>query len=154
VHGFIAVNGACVRLEAKIVLPPTSKPDSKVNIGAVVGGVVGGIVYVAAVVFVVILAKRGKLGLKSKRSKVHIAPQPYGSPLAEGNHAAAIPYTRKVTITWCLFFIANGSIATFTALYSSMEIWSLYNGFIAYILMGSVFVIEYLIRIRVRKQHQ
>jgi uncharacterized membrane protein len=68
--------------------------------------------------------------------------------------AAAIPYTRKVTITWCLFFMANGSIAAFTAFYSSMEIWSLYNGFIAYLLMGSVFIIEYFIRIRVRRQHQ
>lgn len=68
--------------------------------------------------------------------------------------AAAIPYTRKVTLTWCLFFMANGSISAFTAIYSSMEIWSLYNGFISYILMGSLFVIEYLIRIRVRKQYQ
>lgn len=66
---------------------------------------------------------------------------------------SAIPYTRNVTIVWCLFFIANGGVATFTALYSSMEIWSLYNGFISYLLMGSLFGIEYLVRCQMRKQH-
>jgi uncharacterized membrane protein len=67
---------------------------------------------------------------------------------------SAIPYTKNVTIVWCLFFIANGSIAVFTSLFSSMEIWSLYNGCISYILMGCIFAIEYLVRRKVRKQHQ
>ncbi len=63
----------------------------------------------------------------------------------------AIRYTYNVTVMWCIFFIVNGSIAIFTALYSSMEIWSLYNGLISYILMGCLFAIEFLVRIRVRK---
>jgi uncharacterized membrane protein len=62
----------------------------------------------------------------------------------------AIAYTRKVTIVWCVFFVLNGSTALYTALYTSMEIWTLYNGLIAYILMGLLFAVEYLVRLRVK----
>lgn len=57
-------------------------------------------------------------------------------------------YTRKVTQVWCIFFFINGSIAIITALYSSFAWWSLYNGFITYLLMGLLMGIEYLVRIR------
>jgi uncharacterized membrane protein len=57
-------------------------------------------------------------------------------------------YTVKVTKVWCLFFLLNGVIALSTALWSSFYWWSLYNGFIAYILIGLLAGIEYLIRIR------
>ena len=59
-------------------------------------------------------------------------------------------YTRKVTIAWCLFFLSNGLIALYTVFYSSIEIWTLYNGFVSYILMGLFFAVEYLIRLKVR----
>ena len=61
---------------------------------------------------------------------------------------AAIRYTRKVTIVWCGFFILNGGAALYTALYSSMETWTLYNGAISYVLMGVLFAGEYLVRRR------
>ena len=61
---------------------------------------------------------------------------------------AAIRYTRNVTIVWCVFFIFNGSAALYTSLYASLEIWTLYNGAISYILMGILFAGEYLIRRR------
>ncbi|MCK4840963.1 MAG: hypothetical protein KAT04_03660 [Methylococcales bacterium] len=57
-------------------------------------------------------------------------------------------YTRKVTQIWCAFFVFNGSIAMVTAVWCSFEWWSLYNGFISYLLMGTVMGIEYLVRIR------
>lgn len=63
-------------------------------------------------------------------------------------------YTRRVTQVWCGFFIVNGSIALVTALWASLEIWSLYNGFIAYLLMGILFGGEYLIRMRTQKHVQ
>jgi uncharacterized membrane protein len=63
-----------------------------------------------------------------------------------------IRYTRRVTQVWCGFFIINGSIALVTALWSSFEWWSLYNGLIAYLLMGLLFAGEYLIRRRTQKQ--
>jgi uncharacterized membrane protein len=61
-------------------------------------------------------------------------------------------YTRRVTQVWCGFFIINGSIALATALWSSFAAWSLYNGLIAYLLMGLLFAGEYLIRRRTQKQ--
>ncbi len=59
-----------------------------------------------------------------------------------------IIYTRKVTIVWCVFFIINGLISLTTALWCSFEWWSLYNGFISYILMAALMGIEYWVRIR------
>lgn len=62
----------------------------------------------------------------------------------------AIAYTRQVTKVWCLFFIVNGGIALYTALFSDMAVWTLYNGLIAYLLMGLLFAGEYLVRLRVK----
>lgn len=68
--------------------------------------------------------------------------------------ARAIAYTRRVTQVWCLFFIFNGSVALYTALFSSLHTWTLYNGLIAYLLMGLLFAGEYLVRQRVKAQHR
>jgi len=65
--------------------------------------------------------------------------------------AAAVVYTRRVTLLWCGFFLVNGLAALYTALYSSFEIWALYNGGIAYALMGLLFGGEWLVRRRVRR---
>ncbi len=61
----------------------------------------------------------------------------------------AVRYTRQVTQVWCLFFVLNGTIAIYTALAASREAWALYNGFIAYILMGTLFAGERAVRRRV-----
>lgn len=66
---------------------------------------------------------------------------------------AAITYTRRVTQVWCVFFIINGSIAFATALWATPAIWSLYTGVISYILMGLLFAIEYLVRLRFKRIH-
>lgn len=66
----------------------------------------------------------------------------------------AVAYTRKVTIVWCAFFVGNGALAVFTALYTSNAVWALYNGLIAYILMGLLFVGEWLVRQRLRTSHR
>lgn len=60
-------------------------------------------------------------------------------------------YTRRVTQVWCVFFAANGAIALATALWASPAVWSLYNGVIAYVLMGLLFAGEYCVRLRVRR---
>ncbi len=59
---------------------------------------------------------------------------------------SAVAYTRKVTQIWCVFFIINGSIAAYTAFYTSRESWSFYNGLIAYIAMGVLFLGKWLVR--------
>lgn len=60
----------------------------------------------------------------------------------------AINYTRKVTQVWCVFFLVNGSIAAYTCFFASLATWALYNGLIAYFLMGVLFLTEYCIRRR------
>ncbi len=64
--------------------------------------------------------------------------------------AQAIPYTRKVTLVWCAFFTVNGAIAAAT-LFASDKVWAIYNGLVAYVLMGLLFAGEYLVRQRIRQ---
>lgn len=59
-----------------------------------------------------------------------------------------VAYTYKVTWVWIVFFIVNGSIASLTAVWGSDEIWVLYNGFIAYLLIGILAGGEWLVRRR------
>jgi uncharacterized membrane protein len=58
----------------------------------------------------------------------------------------AISYTRNVTIVWCSFFIFNATAAAITTFYTTLEVWTLYNGLIAYVLVGLIFIIEYAVR--------
>lgn len=62
--------------------------------------------------------------------------------------AAAIPYVTRVTRAWCLFFMFNGGIALWTALAASDTAWALYNGLIAYVLIGAMLLGERLLRPR------
>ena len=63
----------------------------------------------------------------------------------------AIAYARRVTIAWAVFFIANGSIALYTALLTSLETWAFYNGIVAYVLIGAMFGGEFLARSRLMR---
>jgi uncharacterized membrane protein len=64
-----------------------------------------------------------------------------------------VAYTRRVTQAWCVFFVLNGTIAAVTALAASDRVWALYNGGIAYGLIGLMFVGEWLVRQRVMAAH-
>ncbi len=63
----------------------------------------------------------------------------------------AVKYTRTVTKVWLVFFILNGLVSTYTVLFTNLQTWTLYNGLIAYVLMGLLFASEYLVRLRVQK---
>lgn len=63
-----------------------------------------------------------------------------------------VKYTESVTFIWCMFFVVNGSIALYTALYSTREVWTLYNGLLSYIAMGLLMGIEYLVRCYIKKR--
>jgi uncharacterized membrane protein len=67
---------------------------------------------------------------------------------------AAIIYTRRVTWVWCGFFVINGLIAAYSALFLSRMAWALYNGFICYLLMGGLWLGEWLVRGRWMGQEQ
>ncbi|KPZ69596.1 hypothetical protein AN944_02848 [Shewanella sp. P1-14-1] len=67
---------------------------------------------------------------------------------------SAIGYLNNVTRLWCGLFIINGSFALYTAQFASLEWWTLYNGFIAYILMGLLLGGEWLYRKFWLKKHE
>lgn len=62
-------------------------------------------------------------------------------------------YTRRVTQIWCLFFLVNAALSTGTALYASLEWWTLYNGLLSYLMMGVIAGVEWLVRQKVKAQH-
>jgi uncharacterized membrane protein len=67
--------------------------------------------------------------------------------------AHGVVYTRNVTWLWMGFFVVNGGIAFWTALYGSWRQWGFYNGAISYVLAGSLFAGEFIVRkvVRARK---
>lgn len=65
---------------------------------------------------------------------------------------AGVRYTRRVTQVWCAFFIINGSVALLTALHGDMALWTEWNGMIAYLLMGCLMAVEWLVRQRVKRR--
>ena len=68
--------------------------------------------------------------------------------------AAAVGYTARVTALWCSFFVLNGTVAAYTALYSSDATWALYNGLLAYVAMGVLMAGEWLVRQHVQRRHR
>jgi uncharacterized membrane protein len=65
---------------------------------------------------------------------------------------SAIRYTKNVTVIWAAFFTINGAIALWTALFSPLKIWTFYNGFLSYILIGSLFSGEFIVRCIVKNK--
>ena len=66
---------------------------------------------------------------------------------------SGVHYTRSVTKVWCGFFVLNASISAWTALYADQATWALYNGLIAYGLMGTLMSVEWLVRRKVKQRH-
>jgi uncharacterized membrane protein len=63
----------------------------------------------------------------------------------------AVAYTHKVTQVWSVFFLVNGVIAAITALWCTDEVWVLYNGFIAYLLIAGLAAGEWFVRQRIKR---
>ena len=60
-----------------------------------------------------------------------------------------VRWCRGVTVAWCVFFVVNGSIALATVVSGGRDLWTLYNGFVSYVLMGVMFAGEWLLRPKV-----
>lgn len=60
--------------------------------------------------------------------------------------AEEIAYCRRVTVIWVVFFALNGGIALGTIHWGTMGAWAFYNGFLAYVLMGLLFTVEFIYR--------
>ena len=65
----------------------------------------------------------------------------------------AIVYTRNVTKVWCAFFIVNGLIAFYTTT-MSLHAWTLYNGLFSYLFAGTLFAIEFVVRLLVKRKYE
>lgn len=57
-------------------------------------------------------------------------------------------WCRGWTVVWCAFFAMNASTAAALALWAPLSWWTVYNGLIAYLLMGVLFAAEYVPRKR------
>lgn len=64
--------------------------------------------------------------------------------------AHGVLYTHKVTIIWTIFLTCNALISTLTAVWGTLAQWTLWNGLVSYILMGTLFIGELLVRRVVR----
>jgi len=128
----------------------------------------GSVFLIAAAGALILVALSPLAGLKSYPILVSLAlaglfgyslwrPPPVVERIARISHpdlpAAALPYLRKVTLVWLAFFIANAALSAATAVSGNMELWMLYNGFVSYILMGTLFLAELVVRRRVRRGH-
>ena len=60
--------------------------------------------------------------------------------------ASGVRYTRIVTGIWAGFFLINGAIAVWTAVFASWATWTFYNGLVAYIGIAVLSVGELLVR--------
>ena len=64
------------------------------------------------------------------------------------------PYTRKVTIVWCVFFAINAFVAAWISVSGSMAAWVFYNGFFAYVIMSALFATELVVRYFYKRHHR
>ena len=55
-------------------------------------------------------------------------------------------YNRLLTITWSMFFLLMAITSILLAVFFSRETWSLFTHLISYVLVASVFVIEFMYR--------
>jgi len=61
-----------------------------------------------------------------------------------------VAYTRRVTWIWLVFLLLNAAVSLSTILWGTMAQWTLWNGLVSYLLMGVLFIGEYIVRKMVR----
>ena len=79
---------------------------------------------------------RGPVSLVERMARLQEAELPPGGPA----------YCRRVTKVWCAFFVVNAALAAALAVYAPLPWWAIYTGLIAYLLMGLLFTVEFIVR--------
>lgn len=64
----------------------------------------------------------------------------------------ALKYTRNLTYIWSALTFFNFAVSLATV-FMSEEIWALFNGLISYLLIGTLFFVEYIIRTILKKKN-
>lgn len=54
-------------------------------------------------------------------------------------------HCRQFTWAWCIFFVVNGTVC-FVLIFGPRTWWALYTGLVSYVLMGGMFVSEFVVR--------
>ncbi len=62
-------------------------------------------------------------------------------------------YCRWVTWAWAFFFLMMAALSVLVAVYASIEVWSWVTNVLTYVLIGSMFIVEYAIRKMILKDH-
>ena len=62
-----------------------------------------------------------------------------------------IAYCRKATLAWVVFLSLHLAVTLATVFCASREVCAIYNGCVAYVLLGAMFLGEWLVRRRVRR---
>ncbi len=57
-----------------------------------------------------------------------------------------VTYLRNVTIVWTGFFLLNAAISAATVVSGSIKLWTLYNGFVSYLIIGAILAGELMLR--------
>ena len=60
--------------------------------------------------------------------------------------AEQIAHCRAFTIVWCAFFIVNIAVCLVLAIRGELPAWTLYTGLVSYLLMGGLFLVEWVVR--------
>ena len=60
--------------------------------------------------------------------------------------AEKLQYIRKLTLIWSVWLCVNASLALYTALYSSFDVWVLYNNVLFYVICGVLFLGDFSYR--------
>ena len=55
-------------------------------------------------------------------------------------------YCRQVNYLWCLIFLINASVAGYLAWSDNLVLWTLYNGLLGYLLVGTFYGLELVYR--------
>jgi uncharacterized membrane protein len=63
-----------------------------------------------------------------------------------------VAYTRKVTIVWIAFLAGNATVSAATAVWGTLAQWTLWNGLLSYLAMGTLFAGEFLVRRTIRRR--
>jgi uncharacterized membrane protein len=70
--------------------------------------------------------------------------------LARSRHRELAPggstYCRHVTIAWTVFFASNATLILWLGLFGTLAQWTFYTGFLAYVAMGLIWMIEAVYR--------
>ena len=70
--------------------------------------------------------------------------------MGEKLDADGLRYCRRVTVVWVVFLALHTGVTLWTV-FADRSVWALYNGCIAYLLMGAMFAGEFIFRMWVKR---